>query len=40
MNRDEIDLLSHKLIGLAIEVHKRLGPGFVERVYEKALAGC
>ena len=29
--------LSFKLIGCAIEVHKALGPGFPESVYERAL---
>ena len=30
--------LTDKIINLAIKVHKKLGPGFVEKVYEKALA--
>lgn len=30
--------LTDKIIELAIKVHKRLGPGFVERIYEKALS--
>ena len=29
--------LSYKIIGLAMEVHKNLGYGFLERVYENAL---
>ena len=29
--------LSDKIIGLAIEVHKNLGNGFLEKVYENAL---
>jgi len=28
--------LSYKVIGVAIEVHKTLGPGFLERIYQKA----
>jgi GxxExxY protein len=27
--------LTYKVIGCAIEVHKYLGPGLLERVYEK-----
>lgn len=30
--------LTDKIIELAIKVHKKLGPGFVERIYEKALS--
>ncbi|MFN8579284.1 MAG: GxxExxY protein [Candidatus Sericytochromatia bacterium] len=29
--------LSYKIIGLAMEVHKNLGYGFLEKVYENAL---
>jgi GxxExxY protein len=33
----EDEELAHKIIGAAIEVHRILGPGFLESVYEKAL---
>jgi len=29
--------LSHKIMGAIFEVHKTLGPGFMESIYEKAL---
>ncbi|MCH6574010.1 MAG: GxxExxY protein [Bacteroidetes bacterium] len=32
------NLLSNKIIGIAIELHKKLGPGLLESAYENALA--
>ena len=34
----EFDELSNKIIGWALEVHKRLGPGLLESAYEKCLS--
>src|ERR1700722_8374786 len=35
---DETDLLTGKIIGAAIEVHRNLGPGLMESTYEFCLA--
>ena len=32
-----LDQLAHEVIGAAIAIHKALGPGFPEQVYEEAL---
>jgi GxxExxY protein len=33
----EADRLSHEAIGAAIEVHRVLGPGLLESIYERCL---
>ena len=37
MTKSEVTNLSYKIVGCAIEVHKHLGPGLLESVYEKCL---
>jgi len=36
-NLEEINTLTQKIIGCAIEVHRRLGSGLLESIYEKAI---
>ena len=38
MNDDELNALTEKVIGAAFEVSNTLGAGFLEKVYENALA--
>ncbi len=37
MTKKEVTQLSYNIVGCAIEVHKELGPGLLESVYEKCL---
>jgi GxxExxY protein len=36
--KDQLDLITRRIIGAAIEVHKRLGPELLESAYETCLA--
>jgi GxxExxY protein len=36
--KDRLDLITRRIIGAAIEVHRRLGPGLLESAYETCLA--
>ncbi|UJP65769.1 GxxExxY protein [Mongoliitalea daihaiensis] len=37
MTKREVTQLSYEIVGLAIKVHKELGPGLLESVYEHCL---
>lgn len=37
ITQKHINDLSYKIVGCAIEVHKELGPGLLENVYEKCM---
>lgn len=36
--QDDINKLTHKIIGCAMEVHNQLGNGFQEKIYQRSLA--
>jgi len=36
-DRQELDLLTERIIGFAIDVHRALGPGLLESAYEECL---
>jgi len=38
MTNEEKDPKTYKIIGVAMEVHRQLGPGFLEAVYKEAMA--
>ena len=38
MTQKYLNELTHIIIGAAIEIHKELGPGLLESIYEKCLA--
>ncbi len=37
LTKEDVTDLSYRIVGCAIEVHKQLGPGLLESVYEKCL---
>ncbi len=37
IDKENDDPLTHKIIACAIEVHKRLGPGLLEKLYSEAM---
>lgn len=37
MTKKEVTQLSYEIIGLAIKVHRNLGPGLLESIYEECL---
>ena len=37
ISQEELDTISYKIIGLAIEVHKQLGHGLLESAYQECL---
>jgi GxxExxY protein len=38
LSKEEVDKITHRIIGCAMRVHTALGNGFQERIYARALA--
>ena len=38
MDRKNLDALTERIIGIAMRMHNKLGLGFVEKIYERAMA--
>ena len=38
MNKEELDAVTHKIIGCAMEVHNNLGNGFQEVICQRCLS--
>jgi GxxExxY protein len=38
INLEDLNKLTEKIIGVAIEVHRELGPGLLESIYQRCLA--
>lgn len=37
VTQDRVNQLAYEIVGCAIEVHKHLGPGLLELIYEKCM---
>ena len=37
MTKKEVTQLSYEIVGVAIKIHKALGPGLLESIYEKCM---
>jgi GxxExxY protein len=38
LEKDQLDQITRRIIGAAIEVHKTVGPGLLESAYQACLA--
>jgi hypothetical protein len=37
MEKERLNILTHTIIGSALEVHRELGPGLLEQAYETGI---